>query len=42
MSGTDGLINYIEEYYDEYKDCNIIIPHLGAIHEEPIGNKHYL
>jgi len=40
MSDTDGLINYIEEYYNEYKDCNIIIPHLGAIHKEPIGNKH--
>ncbi len=40
MSDTDGLIDYIEEYYNEYKDCNVIIPHLGAIHKEPIGNKH--
>ncbi|KKN05374.1 hypothetical protein LCGC14_1088050 [marine sediment metagenome] len=40
MSDTDGLIDYIEEYYNEYKDCKIIIPHLGAIHKEPIGNKH--
>ena len=40
LSDTDGLREYIDVYHNAYKDCDILIPHLGAIHKEPVGNKH--
>ena len=40
MSDTDGCKDYIDYYIDNYNDCLILIPHLGAIHKEPKGYKH--
>ena len=42
MSDTDGLAAYMESYKQSYLDCDIIIPHLGAIQKEPNGYKHSL
>ena len=40
MSDTDGSKNYINYYIDNFNDCLILIPHLGAIHKEPKGYNH--
>jgi hypothetical protein len=42
MSDSDGSENYIGNYVKNFKDCDILIPHLGAIHQEkvPTGYKH--
>ena len=40
MSDTDGSKNYINYYLDNFNDCLILIPHLGAIHKEPKGYNH--
>ncbi len=42
MSDSDGSENYIDNYVKNFKDCDILIPHLGAIHQEkePTGYKH--
>ena len=37
---TDGSTKYIDGYINFFNDCNIIIPHLGAIQKKPIGYKH--
>ena len=37
---TDGLSKYINYYKEFYKDCRILILHLGALHKSPNGYKH--
>ncbi|KKL69471.1 hypothetical protein LCGC14_2114620, partial [marine sediment metagenome] len=37
---TDGSNKYLDEYLKFYEDCDIIIPHLGAINKKPTGDKH--
>ncbi len=38
LSDTDGL--YYRKYISNFKDCQIIVPHLGSIHGIPKGYKH--
>jgi len=40
MSDTDGSNEYMNYYKSVYDECNILIPHLGALHKEPLGDKH--
>ena len=40
MSDTDGSLEYMEYYKKIYDDCDILIPHIGAIHKSPNGYKH--
>lgn len=40
MSDTDGSKEYIDYYRNFYDDCEIVIPHLGAIHKKPTGYSH--
>jgi len=40
MSDTDGSSEYIKIYTSFYKECDILIPHLGAIHGKADGSKH--
>lgn len=40
MSDTDGSEKYIDSYVEDYNDCDILIPHFGAIHKTPTGYKH--
>jgi len=40
MSDTDGSQDYMEYYRNFYDDCNILIPHIGAVHKHPKGYKH--
>ncbi len=37
---TDGSNKYLDKYIKFYEDCDIIIPHLGAINKRPTGDKH--
>jgi len=40
MSDTDGLSAYMNHYEKFYDECDILIPHIGAIHKNPNGYKH--
>ena len=40
MSDTDGSLEYMDYYKKIYDDCDILIPHIGAIHKSPNGYKH--
>ncbi len=40
LGDTDGHPTYIPEYCKNFKGCDILVLHLGALHKDPNGYKH--